>query len=52
MDGTGAAAAEKMELFTMTLDENKEVVHHILTKQQAQEVIDAVEQETAPAGDA
>jgi 20S proteasome subunit alpha 3 len=52
MDGTGAAAAEKMELFTMTLDENKEVVHHILTKQQAQEVIDAVEQEAASAGDA
>jgi 20S proteasome subunit alpha 3 len=52
MDGTGAAAAEKMELFTMTLDENKEVVHHILTKQQAQDVIDAVEQEAASAGDA
>lgn len=52
MDGTGAAAAEKMELFTMTLNEKKEVVHHILTKKEAQDIIDAVEEETASAGDA
>mmetsp|Transcript_26596 Transcript_26596/g.37456 ORF Transcript_26596/g.37456 Transcript_26596/m.37456 type:complete len:263 (+) Transcript_26596:44-832(+) len=50
MDGT-AAAAEKMELFTMTLDESSEVVHHILTQKEAQEVIDQVEAETASAGD-
>jgi len=47
MDGTGAAAAEKMELFTMVLDENKEAVHHILTKAEAQAVIDSVETETS-----
>lgn len=51
MDGTGAAAAEKMELFTMTLNDKKECVHHILTKTEAQKVIDAVEAESAPAGD-
>ena len=51
MDGTGAAAAEKMELFTLTLNENKECVHHILTQQEAQAVIDAVESEGAAAGD-
>ena len=51
MDGTGSAAAEKMELFTMTLDENDECVHSILTKAQAQEIIDAVEAEAASAGD-
>jgi 20S proteasome subunit alpha 3 len=50
MDGSGAAAAEKMELFTMTLDENRQVVHHILTKTEAQEVIDAVEAEAASSG--
>jgi 20S proteasome subunit alpha 3 len=51
MDGTGSAAAEKMELFTMTLDETKKCVHRILTKQEAQDVIDSVEQEAAAAGD-
>jgi len=51
MDGTGAAAAEKMELFTMTLDKNKDCVHHILTKKEAQDVIDAVEADSAAAGD-
>jgi 20S proteasome subunit alpha 3 len=51
MDGTGSAAAEKMELFTMTLDESKSCVHHILTKKEAQEVIDAVEADAASAGD-
>jgi len=50
MDGTGAAASEKMELFTMTL-ENDQVVHRILTKEEAQEVIDAVEAEAATSGD-
>lgn len=52
MDGTGSAASEKMELFTMTLDEkSKEVVHHILNKTEAQTVIDQVEAEAASAGD-
>jgi 20S proteasome subunit alpha 3 len=51
MDGTGAAAAEKMELFTLTLNEKKECVHHILTKAEVQEIIDAVEAESATAGD-
>jgi len=52
MDGTGSAAAEKMELFTMTLDEKtKKCIHHILTKAEAQKVIDEVEAETASAGD-
>ena len=52
MDGTTvAAAAEKMELYTMTL-ENDKCKHHILTKEEAQAVIDAVEAEAAPAGDA
>lgn len=51
MDGTGAAAAEKMELFTMTLDENQKVVHHILTKAETEAVVEAVEQEAASAGD-
>mmetsp|Transcript_60327 Transcript_60327/g.148034 ORF Transcript_60327/g.148034 Transcript_60327/m.148034 type:complete len:262 (-) Transcript_60327:241-1026(-) len=52
MDGTTAAAAvEKMELYTMTRDENGQCVHKILTKTEAQKVIDAVEAETASAGD-
>lgn len=52
MDGTTvAAAAEKMELYTMTL-ENDKCKHHILNKEEAQAVIDAVEAEAAPAGDA
>lgn len=52
MDGTTtAAAAEKMELYTMTRDENGECVHHILTKDEAQKVIDAVEAESSSAGD-
>jgi 20S proteasome subunit alpha 3 len=51
MDGTtAAAAAEKMELYTMTLV-NGECVHNILNKVQAQAVIDAVEAEAASAGD-
>lgn len=52
MDGTGAAAAEKMELFTLMINDKNECVHHILTKAEAQEVINAVEAETATAGDA
>lgn len=52
MDGTGAAASEKMELFTMTLNDKSECVHHILNKQETQTVIDAVEAESAAAGDA
>jgi 20S proteasome subunit alpha 3 len=52
MDGTtAAAAAEKMELYTMTLDENGECVHHILNKEEASKVIDAVDAESASAGD-
>lgn len=51
MDGSGATAAEKMELFTMTLDEKKEVVMKILNKTETQEVIEAVEAESASSGD-
>lgn len=54
MDGTGAAAAEKMELFTMTLvgeGDKKECVHRILSKKETQDIIDAVEAESASSGD-
>lgn len=52
MDGTTVAvAAEKMELYTMTLEDDK-CKHHILNKEEAQAVIDAVEAEASPAGDA
>jgi len=52
MDGTtAAAAAEKMELYTMTKDENGGIVHHILNKEEVSKVISAVEAETASAGD-
>jgi 20S proteasome subunit alpha 3 len=53
MDGTGAAAAEKMELFTMKLDTEhpNRVVHHILTKAETEAIVQAVEQESASAGD-
>jgi 20S proteasome subunit alpha 3 len=53
MDGTtAAAAAEKMELYTMTIDETDgECVHRILNKTEAQKVIDAVEAESASSGD-
>lgn len=51
MDGTGAAAGEKMELFTMTLNDKKECVHHILTKKETQAIIDSVEAESASGGD-
>jgi 20S proteasome subunit alpha 3 len=52
MDGTtGTASAEKMELFSMTLDANGDCVHHILDKEESQKVIDAVEAEAGSAGD-
>lgn len=50
MDGN-ASANEKMELFTMTLDENNKCVHHILTADEAQAVLDQVEADAASAGD-
>jgi 20S proteasome subunit alpha 3 len=54
MDGTGAAAAEKMELFTMTLEgegDQQECVHRILSKKETQDIINAVEAESASSGD-
>jgi len=52
MDGTtAAAAAEKMELYTMSKNENGECVHHIMNQEEASKVIDAVENESASAGD-
>ena len=48
---TAAAAAEKMELYSMTVDENGSCVHKILNKEEAQKVIDDVEAEAASAGD-
>lgn len=50
-DGT-AVAADKMELFVLSLDEKGECVHKILGKEEAQNVIDEVEAESASAGDA
>ncbi|CAJ1966747.1 unnamed protein product [Cylindrotheca closterium] len=51
MDGTtSAAAAEKMELYTMSMEDG-ECAHNILNKVEAQKVIDAVEAESASAGD-
>ena len=51
MDGSGTTAAEKMELFTMTLDDKQQVVTKILNKAETQAVIDAVEAESASSGD-
>lgn len=51
MDGTGSAAAEKMELFTMTLNESGECVPKILSKTETQALIDSVEAESASSGD-
>jgi 20S proteasome subunit alpha 3 len=51
MDGTTmGAAADKMELYTMTVDDGH-CVHRILNKKETQVVIDAVEAEGASAGD-
>ncbi|GKY99250.1 hypothetical protein MPSEU_000880300 [Mayamaea pseudoterrestris] len=51
MDGSGTTAAEKMELFTMALDDNGQVVTKILTKTETQAVISAVESESASSGE-
>ena len=52
MDGT-VPTPEKMELFTMTLDEDGEgCVHRILTTEESKKVVDEVEAEAASAGDA
>ena len=40
-----------MELYTMTKNEFGECVHHILNQEEASRVIDAVEAESASAGD-
>lgn len=44
MDGA-IASPDKIELFVMTLDENKECVHRILSKEESQTVIDQVNAE-------
>lgn len=49
MDGT-AASSDKMELFTMTVEDG-ECVHRILNAEEAKKVIDEVEAETSAAGD-
>eukprot|EP00549_Striatella_unipunctata_P004822 CAMPEP_0118705824 /NCGR_PEP_ID=MMETSP0800-20121206/20124_1 /TAXON_ID=210618 ORGANISM="Striatella unipunctata, Strain CCMP2910" /NCGR_SAMPLE_ID=MMETSP0800 /ASSEMBLY_ACC=CAM_ASM_000638 /LENGTH=266 /DNA_ID=CAMNT_0006608105 /DNA_START=39 /DNA_END=839 /DNA_ORIENTATION=+ len=51
MDGT-AASSDKMELFTMTLQDNGTCKHHILTTDEAKSIIEQVEAETATSGDA
>lgn len=51
MDGTGASAADKMELFTLSLGPQGTCVHHILTKAETTAIIEAVEAETATSGD-
>lgn len=52
MDGT-APSPDKMELFTMTLDEDgEECVHRILTAEECKKVVEEVEAEAASAGDA
>ncbi|KAL7441068.1 hypothetical protein ACHAXH_006215 [Discostella pseudostelligera] len=50
MDGA-VASAEKLELFTMSLDEDGNCVHKILTEEEAKAVIAEVEAESASAGD-
>lgn len=55
MDAT-ATSPEKMELFTMTLEDvdgsgNKQCVHKILNKEETQKIIDEVEADAATAGD-
>jgi len=46
-----ASSPDKMELFCMSLDEDGECRHQILTNEEAQKVIDEVEAETAASGD-
>lgn len=50
MDGA-VASAEKLELFTMSLDEQGKCVHKILTEEEAKAVIAEVDAEFASAGD-
>lgn len=50
MDGT-VASPEKLELFTMSLDEDGKCVHKILNESELKAVIGEVEAETAAAGD-
>lgn len=50
MDGA-VASAEKLELFTMSLDEQGKCVHKILTEEEAKAVIAEVDAESASAGD-
>lgn len=50
MDGA-VASAEKLELFTMSLDEAGNCVHKILTEAEAKAVIAEVDAEAASAGD-
>jgi len=50
MDAT-SSSPEKMELFSMTLDEDGNCVHSILSADETQKVIDEVDAETAAAGD-
>lgn len=50
MDGA-VASAEKLELFTMSLDDEGKCVHKILTEEEAKAVIAEVDAESASAGD-
>lgn len=50
MDGA-VASPEKLELFTMNLDEDGNCVHKILNEEEAKAVIAEVDAETASAGD-
>jgi 20S proteasome subunit alpha 3 len=50
MDAT-ASSPDKMELFCMSLDENGECVHKILSEDEAKKVVEEVEAEAASAGD-
>jgi 20S proteasome subunit alpha 3 len=51
MDAT-LASSDKMELFTMTRDKDGDCQHKILTTAESQKIVEAVESETAAAGDA
>merc|ERR1711967_27342 len=50
MDGT-VASSEKMELFRMTLDDDGNCQHHVLTAEEAKAVIDSVAAEASSSGD-